>query len=122
MKNVFRIYIPFLLYLATNSIIRILLPKRESVLLRHLWVLLPWLRPTAEDMSAFGLTWDQALFSFRFENYIPVGKAKRKERPISAVAVRENVWEPLKLGLISGYRRPTSEIPAARQKNSWYRG
>ena len=52
MKNVFRIYIPFLLYLATNSIIRILLPKRESVL--HLWVLLPWLRPTAEDVSAFG--------------------------------------------------------------------
>ena len=31
------------------------------------------------------LTWDQALFSFRFENYIP------------EVAVRENVWEPLKL-------------------------
>ena len=27
----------------------------------------------------FGLTWDQALFSFRFENYIPAGKAKRKE-------------------------------------------
>ena len=25
------------------------------------------------------LTWDQGLFSFRFENYIPVGKAKRKE-------------------------------------------
>ena len=25
--------------------------------------------------------------------------------PISAVAVRENVWEPLKLGLISGYKR-----------------
>ena len=34
-----------------------------------------------------------------FENYIPAGKAKR----ISAVAVRENVREPLKLGLISGY-------------------
>ena len=33
------------------------------------------------------LTWDQALFSFRFEKYIT-----------------ENVWEPLKLGLISGYR------------------
>ena len=47
MKNVFRIYIPFLLYLATNSIIRILLRKRESVLLRHLWVLQPWLRPSA---------------------------------------------------------------------------
>ena len=43
------------------------------------------------------VTWDQALFSFRFENYIPAGKAK-----ISAVAVRENVLEPLKLGLISG--------------------
>ena len=25
------------------------------------------------------LTWDQALFSFRFENYIPAGKAKRKQ-------------------------------------------
>ena len=23
------------------------------------------------------LTWDQALFSFRFENYIPAGKAKQ---------------------------------------------
>ena len=29
--------------------------------------------------------------------------AKRKESPISAVAVRENVLEPLKLGLVSGY-------------------
>ena len=38
------------------------------------------------------VTWDQALFSFRFENYIPAGKAKRKEKR-----------EPLKLGLISGY-------------------
>ena len=25
------------------------------------------------------VTWDQALFLFRFENYIPAGKAKRKE-------------------------------------------
>ena len=25
------------------------------------------------------VTWDQALFSFRFENNIPAGKAKRKE-------------------------------------------
>ena len=33
-------------------------------------------------------------------NNIPAGKAKRK--PILAVAVRENVWEPLKFGLISG--------------------
>ena len=29
--------------------------------------------------SYFVLTWDQALFSFRFENYIPAGIAKRKE-------------------------------------------
>ena len=39
MNNVFRIYIRFLSYLATNLIIRILLSKREPVLLRHLWVL-----------------------------------------------------------------------------------
>ena len=25
------------------------------------------------------MTWDQALFSFRFENFIPAGMAKRKE-------------------------------------------
>ena len=50
------------------------------------------------------LTWDQALFSFHFVNNIPAGMAKRKESPISAAAVRENVWELLKLGLISGYK------------------
>ena len=27
----------------------------------------------------YSITWDQALFSFRFENYLPAGKAKRKE-------------------------------------------
>ena len=43
---------------------------------------------------------DKVLFSFRFVNNIPAGMAKRKRGPISAVAVRENVWEPLKLGLI----------------------
>ena len=42
----------------------------------------------------------EALFSFRFESYIPASKVKWKE--ILAVAVRENVWEPLKLDLISG--------------------
>ena len=26
------------------------------------------------------VTWDQALFSFRFENYIPAGKAKTKTK------------------------------------------
>ena len=40
---------------------------------------------------AFQITWDQAQFSFRFVN-----------KPL-AVAVRDNVWEPLKLGLTSGY-------------------
>ena len=45
------------------------------------------------------VTWDQALFWFRFLINIPAGMAKRKE--ILAVAVRENVWEPLKLGLIN---------------------
>ena len=60
---------------------------------------LKWYKSFSIDfLLAALLTWDQALFSFRFENYIPAGKTK-----ISAVAVRENVWEPLKLGLISGY-------------------
>ena len=40
---------------------------------------------TQEKPSGTLVTWDQALFSFRFENYIP-----------------ENVREPLKLDLISG--------------------
>ena len=44
------------------------------------------------------LTWEQALFSFRFVNNILAGIAKRKE----TVAVRENVGEPLNLGLFSG--------------------
>ena len=55
-------------------------------------------RPRAH-FACTEVTWDQTLFSFPFENYIPAGKAKRKRQ---AVAVRENVWEPLKLGLISG--------------------
>jgi len=41
-------------------------------------------------------------------NNIPAGKAKRKQ--ILAVAVRENVWEPLKLGLISGYSLNASRL------------
>ena len=53
--------------------------------------------------TTLDLNWDQALFSFRFENYIPEGKVKQVSGPILAVAIRENVWEPLKLGLISGY-------------------
>ena len=46
------------------------------------------------------LTWDQAQVLFSFVNNIPAGKAKRK--PSLVVAIRENVWEPLKFGLISG--------------------
>ena len=50
----------------------------------------------------FLMTWDQAQFSFRF--VITFWQARRNENrgPILAVAVRENVWELLKLGLISG--------------------
>ena len=33
-------------------------------------------------LAGFLITWDQALFTFRFENDIPAGKAKRKESPI----------------------------------------
>ena len=33
------------------------------------------------SVSRRKLTWDQALFSFRFVNNIPAGMAKRKERP-----------------------------------------
>ena len=53
-----------------------------------------------------GVTWDQALFSCRFLNNIPAGMAKR----ILAVAVRENVWEPLKLDQISGQRRSSQNL------------
>ena len=55
--------------------------------------------PISLILPSFDVTWDQAQFLFHFVNNIPVGKAKR----VVAVAVRENVWEPLKLGLISGY-------------------
>ena len=70
------------------------------------WGMLVYLPCEQRPFDLPKLTWDQALFSFRFENYIPAGKAKRKIS-ISAVAVRENVWEPLKLGLISGYPKST---------------
>ena len=42
-------------------------------------------------LTTIKLTWDQAQFSFRFVITFRRVKAKR------------NVWEPLKLGLISGY-------------------
>ena len=40
-----------------------------------------FLEATPGWYRSFGrvITWDQALFSFRFENYIPAGKAKRNE-------------------------------------------
>ena len=41
-----------------------------------------------------GITWGQALFLFRFENYIPAGKAKRKESLILKNLLR-NVFRPL---------------------------
>ena len=33
----------------------------------------------SQNYAAIKITWDQDLFSFHFENYIPAGKAKRKE-------------------------------------------
>ena len=36
----------------------------------------------ASDKAASRVTWDQALFSFRFVNNSPAGMAKRKESPI----------------------------------------
>ena len=75
----------------------------ESVLVAFFSDFTPTPNPAwrAFSRSSFVVvTGEQALFSFRFENYIPADTAKR----ILAVAVdRENVWEPLKLGLISGY-------------------
>ena len=46
--------------------------------LRILWLrmsLCPWFG----TLAVLVVTWDQALFSFRFEKYIPAGKATRKE-------------------------------------------
>ena len=43
------------------------------------------------------ITWDQAQFSFRF--VITFRRARQNE----AVAIIENVLEPLELGLVSGY-------------------
>ena len=56
--------------------------------------------PFNDFIADTSLTWDQAQFLFSFVNNIPAGKAKRK--PSLAVAIRENVWEPLKFRLISG--------------------
>ena len=38
-----------------------------------------WMAAFWWELFLEALTWDQALFSFRFENYIPAGKTKRKE-------------------------------------------
>ena len=52
------------------------------------------------------LAWDQAQFSFRFVNNIPAGKVKRKDfigsRGGGGGGALGDVWEPLKLGLMSG--------------------
>ena len=52
-------------------------------------------KETNRKLLRQSITWDQALFSFRFEKWHSSGQGE-------TVAVRENVWEPLKLGLISG--------------------
>ena len=52
------------------------------------------------------ITWDQAQFSFRF--VITFQRARQNE----AVAIIENVLEPLELGLVSGYdkHRPFNQV------------
>ena len=52
------------------------------------------------------VTWDQAPLSFRFVNNIPADNDY----------VRENVWELLKLGLISGYKYPLHTRLYTQQK------
>ena len=72
------------------------------------------------------VAWDQALFSFRFENYIPAGKVKRKESlisgytPILAAAVRENVWEPLKFGPDLRLARETAVLANSFSNQSFF--
>ena len=53
----------------------------------------------------YKITWDQAQFSFRFV--------------MTFVAVRENVWGPLKLGLISGYYK-TKTLSITLIKNKYF--
>ena len=47
---------------------------------------------TFQWKSSSQLTWDQALFSFRFENYIPAGKTKRKESLDAFHSTKIPVW------------------------------
>ena len=46
-----------------------------------------FLKTGLAKISTHSITWDEALFSIRFENYIPAGKEKRKESLI------QNVYE-----------------------------
>ena len=48
---------------------------------------LGFLKTGLAKISTHSVTWDRALFSFHFENYIPAGKEKRKESLI------QNVYE-----------------------------
>ena len=68
---------------------KVLAAKRKSVVQEH------GIKETNRKLLRQSITWDQALFSFRFVKWHSSGQGE-------TVAVRENVWEPLKLGLISG--------------------
>ena len=46
---------------------------------------LGFLKTGLAKISTHSVTWDRALFSFHFENYIPAGKEKRKESLIQDV-------------------------------------
>ena len=64
-----------------------------------------------------GVTWDQDQFSYRFVSNIPAGEATN----FSCSPIRENLWEPLKLGLISGYLGAFSKFSDEHLRH-FYRG
>ena len=70
--------------LANNSFFSLIIkfPAKIKGPVTYLWRDLASCKGRAISLPAEthkGLTWDQALFSFRFENYIPAGRTKRKE-------------------------------------------
>ena len=88
-------------YLEKCFFLPIELAKKEHACMRESWETFHWsltnlellfvisvhfipgfLKTGLAKISTHSITWDQALFSFRFENYIPAGKAKRKENLI----------------------------------------
>ena len=66
------------------------------------------------------ITWDQALFSFRFENYIPAGKAKRKESLGAYHLTEKSGWggESIMVSNLPVYRRNATSVTVWIQKRA----